>query len=209
MKFYTIPISPNCRKAESTIYYLNLDAEIISKDIMSGELKKDEYLQINPNAKVPVLLDGEFVLWESNAIMQYLADKFHADEFFPKTPRERADMVRWQSWGSLHYNRAVGTICWETVAKPTMKLGDPDQGIIDSALDDFHRFADILEKQLADRLFITGRIPTLADFSVGDHSALVLNAGSQVPLEKYPDIKSWYMRLEEIPAWAKTRPSLN
>ena len=84
MKFYTVPVSPNCRKAESTIYHLDLDVEIIQKDIMSGELNKEDYLRINPNGMVPAFEDGEFKLWESNAIMQYLADKANAEAFFPK-----------------------------------------------------------------------------------------------------------------------------
>ena len=80
MKFYTVPVSPNCCKAESTIYHLGLDVEIIKKDIMSGELNKEDYLRINPNGMVPALEDGEFKLWESNVIMQYLADKANAEE---------------------------------------------------------------------------------------------------------------------------------
>jgi len=207
MKFYTMPISPNCRKAEATIYHLNLDVEIMTKDMMSGELNKEDYLQINPNAKVPTLVDGDFKLWESNAIMQYLADKANAEVFFPKTPKERANMVRWQFWGALHFNRAVGTICWESVAKPTMKIGDPNQEVIAASLDDFHRFARILNEQLKDRTFITGNVPTLADFSVGDHSAFALHNDSQIPFDEYQNIKSWYQRLENIAAWEKTRPS--
>ncbi len=207
MKFYTVPVSPNCRKAESTIYHLDLDVEIIQKDIMSGELNKEDYLRINPNGMVPALEDGEFKLWESNAIMQYLADKARAEEFFPKNFKQRMSIVKWQFWGALHFNRSVGTICWETVAKPAFGLGDPDQSAIDFALDGFHCCAKILNQQLNSTDFIVGNSPTLADFSVGDHSALALNEHSQIPLDEYSNIKSWYQRLEEIPGWEKTRPS--
>jgi len=208
MKLYTTPISPNCRKVESTVHHLNLDVEIINKDIMSGELNKEDYLQINPNGKVPSLEDGEFKLWESNAIMQYLADTANAVEFFPQAPEARANMVRWQLWGALHFNRAVGTICWESVAKPLFQLGDPIQSVIDATLDDFHFFARVLNNHLEGRTFITGNQATLADFSVGDHSTLALSDHSQVPLDEYVNIKSWYLELENVPAWAKTKPSL-
>jgi len=207
MKFYTIPISPNCRKAEATIYHLDLDVEIIQKDIMGGELEKEEYLAINPNGMVPALEDGDFKLWESNAIIQYLADQAETDSFFPKDMKKRIEIIKWQYWGALHFNRAIGTICWETIAKLVFKLGETNQETVDATLPDFHRFATVLEQQLSDKTYIIDDTPTLADFSVGDHSALTLCDYSQIPLNKYPNIKSWYQRLEELPGWKKTRPS--
>ncbi len=207
MKLYTTPVSPNCRKAEATIDHLNLEVEIISKGLTNGDLETPEYLQINPNGAVPALEDGELKLWESNAIVQYLADQANAEAFFPRDLKKRTNIVRWQFWGCLHFNRAVGTIVWETVAKPLLQLGAPVQAVIDGALDNFHRYAQVLEQQLDHTRFIAGDSPTLADFSVGDHSALVLLEQSQVPLHKYPNIKSWYHRLEAVPAWEKTRPS--
>jgi len=209
MKLYTVPVSPNCRRAEATVYHLNLDVEIITKSFNTGELGKSEFLEINPNGKVPVLVDGDFILWESNAIMQYLADKSSKTDFFPQDFTKRADIVRWQFWESQHFNKAVGGICWETVAKPLMKLGDPDSSIIQSALTDFHKYAKILDQQLAGKKFIFGETLTLADFSVGCHSALALFPASQVPLTEYPNIGDWYKRLENTPAWAKTRPEFS
>ena len=209
MKLYTVPISPNCRRSEATVHHLNIEAEIIGKDIMSGELGAEDFLALNPNGKVPTLVDGDFKLWESNAIMQYLADKSSDDTFFPKNGIERIEIIKWQFWESLHFNKSVGTICWETVAKPLMSLGDPDSNIIEGAMEDFHFFANILNNQLENRKFITGDVVTLADFSVGSLSALVLHPDSQIPLEKYPRLKNWYQRLEEVPAWDKTKPQLS
>jgi len=206
MKLYTIPISPNCRRTEATVHHLNLDVEIITKDLKAGELAKDDFLNLNPNGKVPTLVDGDTKLWESNAIMQYLADKGSLDAFFPKNNIERIEIVKWQFWESLHFNRAVGTICWETVAKPMMGLGDPDKNIIESAMENFHFYANVLNQQLEGKNFITSDRVTLADFSVGSHSALILFPQSQVPLEKYSNIKNWLDRLEEVPAWDKTKP---
>ena len=208
MKLYTIPISPNCRRAEATAYHLGLDVEIVRTGFLNGELKSNDFLKLNPNGKVPLLIDDGFRLWESNAILQYLADKSAAADFFPRDFAVRADIVRWQFWESLHFNKAVGGIVWETIAKPSMNLGEPDESAIESSTEDFHRFAKILERQLEGRKFIMGDTLTLADFSVGNHSALAVHPHSRVPLDDYPRVASWYHALEDTPAWARTAPSI-
>jgi len=207
MKLYVMPVSPNVRKAQAVVNYLNLDIEVVSQDVMAGDLSTDEFLGINPNGKVPTLEDGEFKLWESNAIAQYLALTAPENDLFPDDLVKRTDITRWQFWESNHYNKAVGSIVWETLIKPLFKIpGGPDKSKIDAGLTDFNRFAPILEKQLNGNDFITGDTLTLADFSVGAMSALVLSKSSRVPLEDYPKIKSWYLRLEAIPEWAASGP---
>lgn len=207
MKLYVMPVSPNVRKAQAVVNYLDLDVDVISKDVMAGDLKTDDFLGINPNGKVPALEDGEFKLWESNAIAQYLALTAPENELFPKDPVKRTDITRWQFWESNHYNKAVGSVVWETIIKTMFKIpGGPDEKNIESGLNDFHRFAPILENQLDGNEFITGNTITLADFSVGAMSSLVLSKSSRIPLEEYPGIKSWYLRLEAIPEWAASGP---
>ena len=207
MKLYTIPISPNCRRAEATIHHLGLDVEMHIADMMGGELKREDFLALNPNGKVPLLIDADLKLWESNAIMQYLADKSGAEQFYPSDYVFRTDINRWQFWEGLHFNKATGSICWETIAKPAMNLGDPDEAAIEAATAAFHPFAKVLNQQLDGQKFITGDTVTLADFSVGSHSALVLHPDSRVPLSDYPNIEGWYRSLESVPGWARTAPS--
>jgi len=206
MKLHVVDISPNCRITEATVHHLNLDIEIIKKDLFAGELDKSEFLAINPNGKVPALEDGDFCLWESRAITYYLADMGQSDEYFPKDGRGRSDVLRWQLWEALHFNKAIGTVCWETVAKPAMDLGTADEDNIASGLVEFHRFAPILEKQLEGKRFILGDNLTLADFSVGSHSALIQSQNSRIPLDQYSNINDWLQRLDTIPAWQKTAP---
>lgn len=207
MKLYVMPVSPNVRKAQAVVNFLDLDVEVISKDVMAGELKTDDFLGINPNGKVPALEDGDFNVWESNAIAQYLALKAPENDLFPDDLVKRTDITRWQFWESNHYNKAVGSVVWETIIKKAFKMPEgPDENKIEAGLNDFNRFAPILEKQLQDNNFITGDTLTLADFSVGAMSSLVLSKSSRVTLEEYPNIKAWYMRLEAIPAWAKCGP---
>lgn len=206
MKLHVIDISPNSRITEATVHHLNLDVEIIRKDIFSGELDRPEFLAINPNGKVPVLEDGDFKLWESRAITQYLASKNNQKDFFPMDETSRSDILRWQFWEALHFNKAVATVTWETVAKPAMNLGEADEGIIEAGLKEFHQFAPVLEKHLEGKVFIMGEKVSLADFSVGSHSALIQSDHSRIPLVQYPNISAWIQRLDTVPAWKKTAP---
>jgi len=206
MKLYTVPLSPNCRRVEATIRHLRLDVETISIDTSSGHMKSAEYLRLNPNGKAPLLVDGGFMLWESNAIMQYLADLGSAPAFFPEDARARADITRWQFWEALYFNRAVMSICWETLGKPMMGQGEADEHIVASSLSEFEQYATVLNDHLTDKIFMMGNKLTLADFSVGSISTFALMPGSRIPLDSFPNIRNWYQRLQTVPAWAETSP---
>lgn len=202
MNFYTVNGSPNCRKVHAVINQLGLDVQICELDFFAGELNTPEFQALNPNGMVPVLEDGSLRLWESNAIMQYLAAIGPANDLYPADHRIRADIHRWQNWEQAHYNRAVGTFVFENVLKTLMELGEPDQAKLDQAKQDFYQFANVLEQQLADKAFITGDQLSLADFSVAS-MADFLDA-AEVPYHAYPNIRAWLKRLDAIPAWAET-----
>ena len=202
MNFYTVNGSPNTRKVHAVINYLGLDINICELDIFAGDLATPEYLDMNPNGMVPLLEDGDFRLWESNAIMQYLAAMAPASDFYPEDPRSRADIHRWQNWEQAHFNRAIGTFLYEHVLKNLMNIGSPDQVKLDEAAENFTRFAAVLDKQLEDKQFLLGDKLTLADFSVASMSHFLDTAN--VPYQSYKNICAWLNRLDEIPAWAST-----
>ncbi|MEN8800710.1 MAG: glutathione S-transferase family protein, partial [Thiogranum sp.] len=115
MQLHVVVGSGNCRKVQATISSLGIDVDIEYLDFFAGDLSRPEYLALNPNGRVPTLTDGDFTLWESNAIMQYLADTIPANPLFPREPRIRADIVRWQCWELAHFNNAFATVAFETV----------------------------------------------------------------------------------------------
>jgi DNA-binding transcriptional ArsR family regulator len=90
-------ISPNCRKVLAVANRTGTALEKVNVDLLKGEQRKPEFLAVNPMGRVPVLVDGDFRLWESNAIMQYLAGRAKSD-LWPDDPRARADIARWQFW---------------------------------------------------------------------------------------------------------------
>lgn len=204
MKLYIFNASPNCRKVMAVVNHLGLELDVKSLVPFSEELRSESYLAINPNAKVPALDDGDFKLWESTAIMQYLASKGSENELFPKDSKKRADIMRWQSWDQAHFGKAMGAMAWENFAKPTFKIGEPDLAVVEQAEVEFHTYAPVLEQQLESRNFVIGENITLADYSLG--AILMYAIPGKVPLEPYPNIKAWYQRLEATDAWKKSSP---
>ena len=98
MDIYADPITVNCRKVLAGLHLLGADYSLKKVDYFAGEQKGEAYRAVNPNAALPALKDGDLVLWESNAILQYVADKTGRTEFYPTDPAARADVYRWLFW---------------------------------------------------------------------------------------------------------------
>ena len=129
MKLKYVVGSPNCRKVHAVIDRLGLSVDFEYLDFFTGDLRGDGYTELNPNGMVPTLIDGDFTLWESNAINVYLAGR-QQTPMYPDDPRTRADIIRWLCWELAHYNRAFGSLAFETIAKPAFMQMQPDPGVV-------------------------------------------------------------------------------
>jgi len=203
MELFTFIGSPNGRKVEAVIAHLGIDVDIVRLDFPSG-LQSPEYLALNPNALSPTIVDGDFTLSESNAIMQYLADKFGAAGLFPKEVGKRADVVRWQFWEIAHFNRALGSLAFETVAKPALSIGSPDELQVKLATEGLARFAPVLEARVSDREYLVGEAVTIADYSVGAFEGY----RGLVPFDfsPFPGINAYFDRLHALEPWKRSAP---
>ncbi len=202
MKAYMVYGSPNCRKVLATIKHFQLDVEIEYLEFDKGNLMTPEYTAINPNRKVPALVDGDFKLWESNAICQYLACQYGNGELFSGSPRDRANISRWQFWETAHFNLASGTILLETFFKPLFMGAPGDPAKIAEGKERFPVYAQILDDQLARSPFVAGDKLSIADFALAcqsDH----WEAGG-VPYQPFKNIISWLERLHQVDAWVST-----
>lgn len=204
MQLYYIVGSPNCRKVHAAVNHLGIKVDIKYLDFFAGDLAQPDYLGINPNGMVPALRDGGFTLWESNAIMQYLAEKAPGNTLFPKDAKTRADIARWQCWELAHYNKAFGTLAFETVAKPNFMKTDPDQELVRWAQRELARHARVLESHMKGRQYAVGDGITLADYSL----IHVEPFKEAVPFDwsAYPNLNAYYDRMRVVPHWAKTAP---
>lgn len=205
MKLYYFPISPNSRRVVAVLHHLDLACELQVVDLGKGEQMHADILHLNPNHMMPILIDGDFVLWESNAIMQYLCSKVPDNSLWPSNPVIQADISRWQFWQTGHFGRACGGFIFERLIKKLLNLGEPDANEIAKTEDNFHRFAKVLEAHLAGREWLVGDTLTLADLSVG--SFLDLSEMAQYPIAPYTEIQRWYRNIEQVPAWQSSAPA--
>lgn len=193
------------RRVLALVKHLGIDAELIEKDLMAGELKAADYAALNPNCKAPTLVDGDRVLWESSAIMAYLCIKHGSDLWPAHSPDEQIDVLRWLSWNDCHWANAVAPFYFEHVVKSTFGLGPPDLELLKAETAGLIRFARVLDAHLADRRYVAcGRL-TIADFQLASMAAYWRE--SEMPLEPYAHIRHWLDDLMRIPAWADPWPS--
>jgi len=144
MRIYCFPPSPNSRKVLALAAHLGIAHETELVDLTKGESRKPEFLKLNPTGRTPVLVDGDFVLWESNAILQYLAAS-KPSALWPEDARSRADIMRWQSWQLAHWGVACGILVWEKLVKKLLNAGNPDANEVKRGEEMFHKEAAVLD----------------------------------------------------------------
>jgi glutathione S-transferase len=202
MKLYHNPLSPNVRRVRLTAAVLGLELEEKRLDFAKGEHKNPEYLALNPNGAVPTLVDGDYVLTESRAIMQYLASKKPESGLLPRDEAARADVTRWQFWDASHFSPHVASIAFEKLLKGMMGMGDPDARKIEDALANFRRFGAVLNKRLEGRQYVVGNALTLADLTLA--SSLMYAKQAEIPLAEVPNVQAWFSRISDLDGWKKT-----
>jgi glutathione S-transferase len=206
MKLYGFPPSPNTWKVRAVVSYLKMPLELELVDLSKGAQHSPAYLAINPTGRTPTLIDGDFKLWESNAILQYIAGK-NASPLWPNDARVRADIARWQFWQLAHWSgEACAPLIFQRLVKKFMNLGPPDETAIAKGTECFNKEARMLDAHLARQKYVAGDALTIADFAV---AAPMLYANqAEMPLGSYGNIRSWFERVSGLPCWSETAPQL-
>ena len=203
MKLYHNPMSPNVRRVRLTAAVLGIELEEKKLDFAKGEHKNPEYLALNPNGAVPTLVDGEFVLTESRAIMQYLASKKPESGLLPRDEAARADVTRWQFWDASHFSPHLAALAFERLIKGMMGLGDPDAGKIQEALGNFRRFGAVLNQRLEGKQYVVGSALTSADLTLAS-SLDVRRSRRRFHSPRCRTLQAWFSRISEMDGWKKT-----
>ncbi|MDO9359136.1 MAG: glutathione S-transferase family protein [Polaromonas sp.] len=196
MKLYYFDVM-NPRKVCALARHLRLPVEQVRVNLGKGEHKTPSFLAMNPNGKVPVLVDGDTTLWESNAILCYLADKAGSD-LWPKDARQY-EVLRWLMWDATEFAPKAGTLYFEHIIKSRFGIGPPDAAEVASATEGFKRFAAVLEAHLRGRRYLAGDALSVADFAV----AITLPYAQQakLPLDDFPEIRRWHGQMEQLEGW--------
>jgi len=189
MKLYDFPSSPNCRKVRAVAYEVGVTFASERVDLLAGEQRAPAFLARNPNGRVPVLEDGDLVLWESTAIIRYLAT---GTALVPNGRRAAAEVDRWIAWQLAHLGPAMSKVAFQRIVKRLTRQGAPDQAVIDAGAAEFAAASAVLDGALAGREYVAGPL-SIADFALAAHYSLAEACGLDVAGS--PRVGSWLARM--------------
>jgi glutathione S-transferase len=202
MKIYADPITINCRKVLAGLQLMNIPYERVHVDYFSGAQKNADYMAINPNAAMPSMIDGDLILWESNAILIYAAEKYGKHDVYPTDLKKRADINRWMFWESASWFPSAYVYLVEHCVKPLLNSA-ADPAVLSAQDANFHKLAGILDARLAQHEWLTGSTPTLADIVIA--SPMHMHSHQQLPLGPHKNLVRWMTQnIEKLPCWDNT-----
>lgn len=199
MVLHGFPMSPNTRRALLALEEAGVDYKLEPVDLMSAAHRGEAYRKLNPTMRVPTLVDGDLVLWESNAILVYLAEK-HPDRLFcGTTARERAEVARWMYMNAGHLSPSVARIFAHTIRLPEdqrlPRIAEEGRADVDRSL-----------KALEQHLTETKADWICGSFGIADLSlAATLGAAPMlgISLDAFPSVVAFMTRIKSRPAWKK------
>jgi glutathione S-transferase len=186
LRLYTFTITPNNRKVEAFVRHFDLDVDVHHVSFKDRETESAAFLAINPMGKVPALTDGDFNLWESNAILTYLATRFPETHALPTDAKGRADVDRWLHWQSCHLMPAL----------IAMKGGE------EKDVETMNLLLGILDRQLAEKTFVLGNL-TVVDFAIVSY--LITKMGRQLDYSNAPNVSTWLDRMVNLRGFTATQ----
>lgn len=197
LTLYTSPLSGNGRKVHMLLEEVGASYQLSKLDLTKGEQKNPDYLKLNPNGKVPTLVDDGFVLWESNAILLYLAEKFSATKLLPTGGHDRARMFQWLLFEQTTFRPPLSLLYRQTRFTPPDKQ---DSKAIEQAWSEIRTNMGILQTALSGREYIGGTF-SVADIAVLPYVYLAKDLG--VELSAWPGVEAYWQRLSPRPSWQK------
>lgn len=189
------PASINVRKVLWTLQELGLPFERIDAGLAYGHNHTPDYLAKNPNALVPLLEDGDFTLWESNAIVRYLCAKHGAPTLYPQDLRQRFDAERWMDWQQTTLNRAGGPAFIQWIRTPAEQR---QSAVIAASVAATEPLLQMLDTHLATRPWMAGEHFTMADIPIG--CEIHRWWGLPQPRPALPNLERWYAAILTRPA---------
>ncbi|OGA17150.1 MAG: glutathione S-transferase [Betaproteobacteria bacterium RIFCSPLOWO2_02_FULL_66_14] len=189
--------SVNVKKALWCAEELGLKYERIDAGLQFGVVNSPEYRKLNPNGLVPTIEDHGYLLWESHAIVRYLAAKHGAGRLWPLDLRQRADADRWMDW-AFTFQAAFRPVFWGLIRTPP---GKRDAAAIEEGCRKAADLLAILDAALAGRKYVAGDAFTMGDIPIGCHVQLWM----RLPIERpsQPQLEAWFERLLERAPYRK------
>jgi glutathione S-transferase len=192
--------SVNVQKVLWCLSELDLAFERIDAGMAFGRNRDPDYLAMNPNARVPTLVDGDFVLWESNSIMRYLVLAYReGSPIYPAAPKRRAGVDRWLDWTLSTVQPVDRPVFWALVRTPVEQR---DMVAIQKDVDAEAEVWRIADAQLETRRFIEGDDFTIADIAIGAYARRWLGVEGVVK-PKLAHLERWFAQFASRPGFQK------
>jgi glutathione S-transferase len=203
VKLYTFPLSPRSFKVLWAANHAGVDFELKLVDFTKGGQTAPDFVALNPNGRAPVLEENGYVLWESNAIVEYLAAKNPGLGLLPPETPARLQATKWLYWESAHFDPACAVFAVERVVKALFNRGAEDPAEIARGNQLFERAGKVLDGALGQHRYVAGDTFTVADLSIG--AAMCIADQARFPIENFRGIQRWLTELKAMPSWVKTR----
>ncbi len=192
--------SVNVQKVLWCLSELGIAYERIDAGMQFGRNTEPDYLAMNPNGRIPTLVDGDFVLWESNSIMRYLCLAYgQGSPIYPEAPRRRAGVDRWLDWTLSTVQPVDRPVFWALVRTPPEKR---DMAAIQKDADAAVPVWRIADHHLANRRFIEGDDFTIADIAIGCFARRWLGVEG-ISKPRLPNLERWFSQFAEREGFAK------
>jgi glutathione S-transferase len=189
IRLHTTLLSGHGHRVKLFLTLLGLPFEVIELNMAAGDNRRPEYLKLNPFGQVPTIEDGDTVLFDSNAILVYLAKRYGDPSWLPEDALGAAAVQRWLSL-------AAGQIAYgPCAARLVTVFGAPLN--LDTAQKIAHKLFDVLDAELASKPFAAGDHVSIADIAAHTYIAHAPEGG--VSLDPYPNIRAWLRRVEALP----------
>jgi glutathione S-transferase len=198
IKIWGRSTSSNVKKALVVADELGVAYERIDAGGKYGGLDTPQYRKLNPNMRIPTIEDGDFVLWESNSIMRYLAMKYGGAAIYPADPARRASIDRWLDWQLSTLLPADSPVFWGTIRTPVEKH---DKKAIAEGMKKLNDVLAILNNELAGKQYLTGQL-SLADLALGIFVHRYF-ANPFIEQAEFAHLKAWFERLRQRPSYKK------
>ena len=203
MKLFVFPLSPRSIKVMAVAHHLGLPFEQVVVDLLKGEQKTPQFLRLNPNGRTPVLQDGDFALWESDAIIQYLAER-KPGLLVPADPQGRALVAQWLAWDMADWDAACAILLFEHLVKRFFTDAPADPATVKVGEEKFAKAAAVLDAHLAERSHVLGDTLSVVDFALA--APLLYAQPCKFPVAPFKHIARWYSQIETLDAWKKAAP---
>jgi glutathione S-transferase len=191
MKLYDREQSGNCHKVRLLLSMLGLEYEKVAVDLGKGENRKPEFLRLNPRGQVPTLTDGDVTVWDSQAILVYLARRYGSEKWLPTEALAITEVMQWLAMSENEFLFGLAR------ARQNKKMNGPWPWDLTSALG-LSGLA-VINEHLGGHDWLALDRPTIADLACYPYVALAHQG--EISLDDFPAVRAWMVRIQALPGY--------